>query len=137
VKLDRALVVDLDRDPSRRALVTSMVLFASEIGASLVAEGVETHDELRALRSLGVELAQGYLIGRPAPLPIAIAKLAPARLPPLPVSVERRMQLELHDGPLQHLSAQSLALQSAATSVTDPAGREALDDALAAGRHAI
>jgi EAL domain-containing protein (putative c-di-GMP-specific phosphodiesterase class I)/GAF domain-containing protein len=70
IKLDTSLTRDIDRDPARRALARSLLLFADEIGAALVAEGVETPTELDALTALGVECVQGYLTGRPGPLPL-------------------------------------------------------------------
>jgi EAL domain-containing protein (putative c-di-GMP-specific phosphodiesterase class I) len=66
VKLDIALVRDLDTDPVRRALISGMVSFAREAGCVLLAEGIETDSELASLRTLGVSLGQGYLLGRPA-----------------------------------------------------------------------
>ncbi len=66
VKLDRAIVQQIHRDPARQALVAGMVHFAGKTGAVLVAEGVETEAEARQLRQLGVALAQGYRLGRPA-----------------------------------------------------------------------
>jgi EAL domain-containing protein (putative c-di-GMP-specific phosphodiesterase class I) len=68
IKLDIALVRDIDRDPVKRALASSLVTFAGDIGATLIAEGVESPDELRTLRELDVPWGQGYLIARPAPL---------------------------------------------------------------------
>jgi len=65
VKLDIGLVHGVDDDPSRRALVAGFVHFAREAGFSLIAEGIETPAELATLRLLGVELGQGYLLGRP------------------------------------------------------------------------
>lgn len=70
IKLDLALTAGIDHHPAKRALATAMVTFASEVGASLVAEGVETTGELETLRSLGVREVQGYLLGRPQGLPI-------------------------------------------------------------------
>jgi PAS domain S-box-containing protein len=70
IKVDRTLVADIDTDRARRALVMAVVMFALEIGTTtLVAEGVETPEELDALTSLGVDAAQGYLIGRPTSAP--------------------------------------------------------------------
>jgi PAS domain S-box-containing protein len=70
IKIDRALVADIDTDRARRALVMAVVLFATEIGAiNLVAEGVETPEELDVLNSLGVDAVQGYLTGRPTTSP--------------------------------------------------------------------
>ena len=51
----------------RQALIAGMVHFANETGCVLVAEGIETEAERRALRRLGVSFGQGFLLGRPAP----------------------------------------------------------------------
>jgi len=67
VKLDRAIVSGLEADRARSALVAGMVHFARSTGIRLIAEGVETEAELAVLRGLDVALAQGYLLGRPAP----------------------------------------------------------------------
>lgn len=67
VKLDMSLIRGLDHDPARQALVAGMVHFAGLVDCTLIAEGVETEEELAALRALSVPLAQGYLLGRPAP----------------------------------------------------------------------
>jgi EAL domain-containing protein (putative c-di-GMP-specific phosphodiesterase class I) len=69
VKLDISLVRDIHEDPARRALVAGLLTFAQEIGACLVAEGIETAHELAALRAVGVTHGQGYYLGCPAPLP--------------------------------------------------------------------
>jgi PAS domain S-box-containing protein len=66
VKLDRSLVEGIGEDSSRQAVVSGMVLFAKAAGLILLAEGIETVDELDALRRLGVQLGQGYLLGMPA-----------------------------------------------------------------------
>lgn len=67
VTLDRSLVADADTDPVGAALAGTVGEFAGRIGAWLVAEGVETRGELDAVCRLGVPLAQGWLLGRPAP----------------------------------------------------------------------
>ena len=67
VKLDIQLVRGVDTDAARQALIAGMVHFANETGCVLVAEGIETEPERRALRRLGVSFGQGYLLGRPAP----------------------------------------------------------------------
>jgi EAL domain-containing protein (putative c-di-GMP-specific phosphodiesterase class I)/DNA-binding response OmpR family regulator len=66
VKLDLALVRDIDTDEIRQALVAGIVYFARRTDCRLVAEGIETTAELAMLRSLGVDLGQGYVLGRPA-----------------------------------------------------------------------
>jgi EAL domain-containing protein (putative c-di-GMP-specific phosphodiesterase class I) len=68
IKLDIGLVRGVADDPVRRALARSLVGFAAEIGAALVAEGIETPEEYATLTELGVGYGQGYLLGRPAPL---------------------------------------------------------------------
>jgi EAL domain-containing protein (putative c-di-GMP-specific phosphodiesterase class I) len=68
VKLDISWVRGLDVDPARQALISGMTGFATELGCLLIAEGIETDGELRALRRLGITLGQGYLLGRPAPV---------------------------------------------------------------------
>src|SRR5205085_1960552 len=66
VKLDRTLVSDADADPVRIALAEMVGEFAGKIDAWLLAEGIETASELAAFAGLGVPLAQGWLLGRPA-----------------------------------------------------------------------
>jgi len=67
IKLDRSLVRAIDKDQSVRALAAAIIRFAEETASKVVAEGVETHEELVVLRNLKVSKAQGYLLGRPAP----------------------------------------------------------------------
>ena len=66
VKLDMALVRDVDVDVVRQSLVSAVAGFAATNGIALVAEGVETESERDELVRLGVPLLQGYLLGRPA-----------------------------------------------------------------------
>jgi EAL domain-containing protein (putative c-di-GMP-specific phosphodiesterase class I) len=66
VKLDRALVTDVDTDPVRTALAEMVGEFAGRIDARVLAEGIETPGELAAFARLGVPLAQGWLLGRPS-----------------------------------------------------------------------
>lgn len=68
VKLDMSWTRGVDSDQARQALVGGLRLFAEETGCTLLAEGVETDDEFFTMRRLGVELGQGYLFGRPAPV---------------------------------------------------------------------
>jgi EAL domain-containing protein (putative c-di-GMP-specific phosphodiesterase class I) len=77
IKLDRFLITGAESDPARRALASSLVRFSAEIGAMLIAEGIETDVELSVLRDLGVTRGQGYLLARPAPLPLLLR--APVR----------------------------------------------------------
>jgi EAL domain-containing protein (putative c-di-GMP-specific phosphodiesterase class I) len=61
IKLDRYLVNGCAADPFRRAIVAAIVEVGERFGAAVVAEGVETADDLAAVRDLGIELFQGHL----------------------------------------------------------------------------
>jgi EAL domain-containing protein (putative c-di-GMP-specific phosphodiesterase class I)/CheY-like chemotaxis protein len=65
IKLDMDLTQGIEGDRARTALARAMIAFASEIGAEIIAEGIETEGELRALHALGVQKGQGYYLGRP------------------------------------------------------------------------
>jgi EAL domain-containing protein (putative c-di-GMP-specific phosphodiesterase class I) len=67
VTLDGALVADADADPVSAALAETLSEFAGRIDARMLAVGLETAGELAACARLGVPLAQGWLLGRPAP----------------------------------------------------------------------
>lgn len=71
LKLDRSWISGLDRDYTRQALVAGMVAFCRHTDTEMIAEGVETEEELATLQELDVRLAQGYLLGRPAPVSAA------------------------------------------------------------------
>ena len=68
VKLDHSWVSGIHRDPARRALVAGLTHFAQQTGCILIAEGIETEPELEVLQELAVDLGQGFLFGRPAPV---------------------------------------------------------------------
>ena len=67
LKLDRWLIEGLDRDEARQAMVVGIGHFARSSGCRIIAEGIETAAERDTLRGLGIELGQGYLLGRPLP----------------------------------------------------------------------
>ena len=64
IKVDRSLIHAVDSDRARRALVVALLSFSGHIGARLIAEGIETTDELDMLSTLGVMFGQGWLPGR-------------------------------------------------------------------------
>jgi EAL domain-containing protein (putative c-di-GMP-specific phosphodiesterase class I) len=66
IKLDMALMRAIDRDRVRQAIVRGILGVAEEIGCEVIAEGIETAEELNTLRELGVRLIQGFLLARPA-----------------------------------------------------------------------
>ena len=57
-------------DPGERAIAQLLVTLGRELGLDVVAEGIETRAQLRIAEELGCTHGQGYLIGRPMPLPI-------------------------------------------------------------------
>ena len=67
VKLDISLVRRVNANLGRQAMVVGMRHFSRTAGCRLIAEGIETEDEARTLRALGVEFGQGYLYGHPGP----------------------------------------------------------------------
>jgi EAL domain-containing protein (putative c-di-GMP-specific phosphodiesterase class I) len=65
LKIDRAFVCRIVHDPSDRALVGAMIELAKNLEMTVVAEGVESLEELRSLEDLGCRAHQGYLGSRP------------------------------------------------------------------------
>lgn len=70
VRIDRDCFAGLHRDPRKAGLVRSIGRLAEDAHACVIAEGVESQADLIALKDLGVRYAQGYLIGRPSPVPV-------------------------------------------------------------------
>ena len=79
LKIDRAFVGGLVDSPEDQALVRSVIALAHELGLETVAEGVEDEGTYEALRRLGVDYVQGYLIGRPEPARLNGSAEAPQR----------------------------------------------------------
>ena len=116
IKLDRALVAGIDRDRAQGALVEMFSAFAHRFDARVLAEGVETADELATLRRLGVPLAQGYLLARPAPEWQGVSAEAGAQL--------RALADQPAGHTLRHLVEPAGSLRAATAGVAD--GPEAL-----------
>jgi EAL domain-containing protein (putative c-di-GMP-specific phosphodiesterase class I) len=83
VKLDLALVQGVGACPRRQALVQAMRTFCASTGAMLVAEGVETADDLARLVTLGVGHAQGWFLARPASPEVVLPVLTGRFRPPV------------------------------------------------------
>lgn len=60
-----ALVRGIDQSKSRRAIVAGVTGMCRELGIRVIAEGIETSEEMRCLRDLGIHLMQGYWFSRP------------------------------------------------------------------------
>lgn len=69
VKLDMTLVRDVEKHADRRKLIENLISFAHERNMAVLAEGIETPEELRCLLSLGVDMLQGFLLARPSDHP--------------------------------------------------------------------
>ncbi len=67
LKLDRSFVSGLGTAPQDTSIAAAIISLAHALGLTTVAEGIETDEQLAMLTSLGCDLGQGYLIGRPAP----------------------------------------------------------------------
>ena len=74
LKIDRSFVHEISEGSNGRAVISTIVALAHAFGMSVVAEGVETAEQLCALEELGCDAAQGYLIGKPM-APAALASL--------------------------------------------------------------
>ncbi|ASP38489.1 diguanylate cyclase [Bacterioplanes sanyensis] len=69
VKIDRHFIERIDEDTVKQAFVTSVVQLCEQLNCEVIAEGIERVAELKVIRSLGIQLGQGYLLGRPAVTP--------------------------------------------------------------------
>jgi PAS domain S-box-containing protein/diguanylate cyclase (GGDEF)-like protein len=65
LKMDRQFLADVETDPQRRALCSSVLHLGNSLGLAVVVEGVETQAELQLLRDMGHRFIQGYLLARP------------------------------------------------------------------------
>ncbi|MGB9128664.1 MAG: GGDEF domain-containing protein [Thiobacillus sp.] len=72
VKIDKHFIADIHQDPHKIQFVRSIRQMAESAHSCLIAEGVESASELAVLKDLGIRYAQGYLIGRPSPVPIRL-----------------------------------------------------------------
>ena len=97
IKIDRSFVAGLGVDRADMLVVEAVARVAQGLGLRVIAEGVETPDQLDALRQLGCDAAQGYLLARPVPndqLPGALdhARQAVARVGPMSASSSPRAE---------------------------------------------
>jgi len=67
IKLDISMVRNINDDPLKKEIVRAMVQIGKNINADVIAEGIETEDELKELLDLGLIYGQGFLFAKPAP----------------------------------------------------------------------
>ncbi|HZR36803.1 MAG TPA: EAL domain-containing protein [Nevskia sp.] len=72
LKLDRSFVLQLDSNEAGRRIVAAVIRLAHELEMDVITEGLETKEQIDALKDLGSDLGQGYWFGRPAALPAAL-----------------------------------------------------------------
>lgn len=72
VKIDKHFISGIHQDPHKIQFVRSIRMLAEGAHSNVIAEGVESPSELAVLKDLGIRYAQGYLIGRPSPVPIRL-----------------------------------------------------------------
>jgi EAL domain-containing protein (putative c-di-GMP-specific phosphodiesterase class I) len=92
IKIDREIAYGIARDDAKQALVEAFVSFGGRIGALLLAEGIERRADLAMLAGLGVDLGQGYLIGKPALEPRAPRPMETLRLDAARETIRRRVR---------------------------------------------
>ncbi|GJE29090.1 EAL domain-containing protein [Methylobacterium organophilum] len=88
IKIDRSFVRRVDENPQAAAIVRSVIGLGHGLGLPVVAEGVETEAEMRFLEAERCDSAQGYLIGRPAPIAAFAAHTRAADAPPPAAALE-------------------------------------------------
>lgn len=81
IKIDLSIIRHIDTDANKRQIVSNTVSYAHQRGMKVVAEGLETPEEIETVLSLGVDLLQGFFLARPAavPGPVSEASLAVIR----------------------------------------------------------
>jgi EAL domain-containing protein (putative c-di-GMP-specific phosphodiesterase class I) len=84
LKIDRSFIQGINQGPHAMTLVSTVISLARAFDMRLVAEGVETIEQLDLLRVMGCDQAQGFYLGRPVPsteIPAMIERLSPRRAP--------------------------------------------------------
>lgn len=101
LKIDRSFVAGMGSNPSDDAIVASVVALADAVGGVCIAEGVETPEQLAALRALGCRFAQGFLLGPPLAADVLFPSLTSGRSV---LSASETPSLTDETAPMPHLS---------------------------------
>ena len=80
LKIDRSFIAGITESPENQAIVKASVSMADALDLQVVAEGVETVEQLLRLRALGCHYAQGFVLSKPMPIEIALEVWARSRL---------------------------------------------------------
>lgn len=76
LKIDRSFIADIPNDSDGEALTSAIIAIAHKLGLELVAEGVETHEQMEFLLASGCENIQGFIVSKALPAPEAFAFIA-------------------------------------------------------------
>ncbi|MGE5471841.1 MAG: EAL domain-containing protein [Bacteroidota bacterium] len=79
LKIDRAFVNEIASNPDDRAIAQTIIAMSRTLGLTVVAEGIETQEQLDALRSLGCQTGQGYFFAKPLTADEVVARFLPVR----------------------------------------------------------
>ena len=78
VKVDMTILRGIDKDPNRQTMLESLISYARKAGVAVLAEGIETEQELETVIARGVDYIQGYYVAKPSfepkPIPDAVIK---------------------------------------------------------------
>lgn len=78
LKIDRSFITDMEDDFNKQKIVEMIIMLAKQLKLNVVAEGVETEDQLHLLKQMNCDFAQGYLFSKPIPLEDIKKKFFPA-----------------------------------------------------------
>ena len=81
LKIDRSFVAQIDRHGDSAAVIGAVIALAHNLRMDVVAEGIETPEQVALLRALDCDFGQGYFFAKPLPAPAASAFLSPAPAP--------------------------------------------------------
>ncbi len=119
LKVDRAIVRGIDRDRVKSSIVEGLNTMAARLGVPLLAEGIESREELAEIERLGVPLGQGYLFGEPSPKLTGQSAYAALARPAAPVVLAAVMARDI----AVEASAGSAAVDLSVGVLVDPASR--------------
>ncbi|WP_255555737.1 phosphodiesterase [Rhodoferax sp. PAMC 29310] len=106
VKIDKYFTKDISRHADKLKTIQALQQIAAIFDTALVAEGIETEDDLRVLRDLGIAYGQCYFLGRPAIAPVAeIATAAQTTISDRRVSIYPELRRSATSGQLKQISA--------------------------------
>ncbi|MCT8166719.1 MULTISPECIES: EAL domain-containing protein [unclassified Pseudomonas] len=121
VKIDRHFIDGIHLDPLKREFVGSILQIAQASRAQVIAEGIELPEELAVLSDMGVDLVQGYLLGRPQEVAMRESPLLPMGEIDTQVTAQPRVGLDVTLGQMMALFGRCDGLDE--LEVLDAAGR--------------